>query len=366
MAATLLAGCSGGSSSVTPGASTPNSAPQSFIHVALDTGALETALKSRRGAEFVGASVNDIHYAFSGGTAPFGDIPLSSCASSANGGSGITYTCTIAALPGVYGLTLTLKNGATVLGSGTYTNAMSVPVNTFTVTAGSTLPIAIPITPVLAGPAISIENGQATDFFMEGHVQSIALAANELDPVGNIISTYYGPVPNWLTLTLSANGGNAGVTFVGGNTTILAPPSQPSGNTTVIQYDGVSANVASLSLGITDGVNSASTITVPYVSMSTPSNTMTVTAGSANTTVTETISSGTVPDADFVGSTTCLASNVTITSGGLPLALNPITVSGTTGVGHYTITYVGGTGSCTLNVASQADSHLAEAITINY
>jgi hypothetical protein len=363
--AAMLAACSGGSSGVLTTPAAP-SAPQSLVRVSLDTSALQTAMNHRRGAQFVGASVNDIHYAFSGGTAPFGDIPLSSCASSVNGGSGITYTCTIAALPGVYGLTLTLKNGATVLGSGTYINAMSAPVNTFTVTAGTTLPIAIAITPVLAGPTLSIENGQATDFFIEGHVQSIAIAANELDPVGNIISTYYGPVPNWLTLTLSATGGNAGVTFVGGNTTILAPPSQPSGNTTVIQYDGVSANLASLNLGISDGVNSATGIVVPFVSMSTPSNTMTVTSGSANTTVTESITSGTVPDANFVGSTTCSAANVLITSSGNALALNAVTVSGTTGVGHYTVAYASGAGSCNFTIASQADSHLSEVITVNY
>ncbi len=363
MAAAVLAGCSGGSSGVltAPAAA----APQSLLKVSLDTGALAAAFH-RRGAQFVGTSVNDIHYAFSGGTNPFGDIALSSCASTVNGGSGITYTCTIAAPPGVYGLTLTLKNGATSLGSGTYANAMSVPVNTFTVVAGSTLPIAIPIVPILAGPALSIENGQQTDFFVDGHLQSIALAANELDPVGNIISTYYGPVSDWQTLTLTSSGGTAGVTFVGGNTTILAPPSQPSGNTTVIQYDGSSSNLMNLGLSISDGSNPTTSISVPYVSISTPSNTLTVTGGSVNTSVTESITSGTVPDTSFVGSTNCSAANVTITSGGNPLALNAIVVGGMTGVGNYTVHYVGGTGSCTLNVSSFSDSHLAEAITINY
>ena len=167
MAATLLAGCSGGSSSVlTTGSSASNQSAPQGVSIRLDSDLLQPAASNRRGAQFVGASVNDIHYAFTGGAAPFGDIALSSCGQSANGGSGITYTCTIAALPGVYGLNLTLKNNSTVLGSGSYVNALSVPVNTFTVTAGTTLPIAIPITPVLAGPTLSIENGQATSFFM--------------------------------------------------------------------------------------------------------------------------------------------------------------------------------------------------------
>jgi hypothetical protein len=378
VAASLLAGCSGGSSSVLTPAGPAATTPQSIVNVALDTSLLRSAQNSsRRGAQFVGASVNDIHYAFTGGSAPFGDVTINPAAPcpgpagpnvtcSGNAGTGVTYTASIAAPPGTYGLTLTLKNGSTALGSGSYINALSAPVNTFTISSGTTLPIAISIVPILAGPALAIENGQATDFFMEGHTQSIAMSANELDPVGNIISTYYGPVTDWQTLTLSLTplSGTNGVSFIGGSSTILAPPSAPTGSTVVVQYNGTSANTSNLVVGLTDGTNAPVSVSIPYVSMSTtaPGNALTFSSGSINTTVTETATSGSIPDTSFVGSTTCSPSNVTVTSGGQPLGLNGIVA----GVGSYTVQYVAGTGSCSFTVSSFADSNLKEVITVNY
>jgi hypothetical protein len=82
-----------------------------------------------------------------------------------------------------------------------------------------------------------------------------------------------------------------------------------------------------------------------------------------NVTVTESITAGTVPDTNFVSSSNCPPGNVTI---GPAVGLNPITQSGTTGFVTYSVHGTSGSGSCTLNVSSFADSNLTEAIAVTY
>jgi hypothetical protein len=253
-------------------------------------------------------------------------------------------------------------NGATVLGAGSYINAGTG--NTFMITMGATTPIAITIAPQLAGPALGIETGQAIAFFKEGHNQSIFLAANELDPVGDIITTYYGPVSDWLPLTLSLTNGTSGVSFVGGTNQILAAPSAPTGSAIGVQYDGVSNNAVGLTVNMNDTVNPSATLTIPFVFMSAstnPGNAINVHGTNVNVTVTESITAGTVPDANFISSSNCPLAHVAIA----PLVgVNPVTP---TGFVTYSVTGdASGAGTCNFSVSSFMDSNLTESITVTY
>jgi hypothetical protein len=364
VAATLLAACSGGSNSVLTTGANAASTPQSLVSVSLDTSRLTTSQvrNGRRGAQFVGAldvASGNLNFAFTGGANPTGTIPLSGCAPSGNTGMGVTYTCTIVAAAATYsGLTLSLSQGSTTVANGSYVGAP------FTLVSGPPpAAITVVMAPVLAGPALSIINGQAIAWYMENHIQSISLAANEVDPIGNVITTYYGPVSNWLPLTLTLGGSSAGVTFVGGATTIPAAPSAAAGSTEVIEFNGTSSNLSTMTLTLSDNVNPNATVSVPYVSMTTTLGAINVTGGNVNVTVTEMTTSGTVPDANFVSSSNCGA-NIAVLPG---LGLNAITASGTTGAVTYSVQHSGGaSGSCTLTVASYNDSNLNEQIAVTY
>lgn len=369
IAASLLAGCSGGSSGVlatgAPAASTPQSAASFSFDASRFT---PSSLKNnQRGSQYVPAdnTISGLQYAFVGGTNPSGTLQLAlpDCTASSNSGSGIIYTCTIPLPPATYGgLTLTLKAGTTTLGTGLYSGAP------FIITAGNLTAIgAIAINPTLHGPGLSIITGQRTAFYMENSSQSIALAANELDPDGNIITTFYGPVANWLPLTATLGGGTTGVFFYGGVSTIPVVPTAQTGSTITVAYpfSGLPANGTSLTVTLTDNVNTNATVTIPFVSFSTtaPGNAINVSSTNANFSVTETATSGSVPDANFVSSSNCLG-NITVVPG---LGLNAISFGANTGQVGYTVTHAGvASGTCTLTVKSENDSLLLENITVTY
>ena len=125
IAASFLAGCAGGSSSVLTTGAPAASAPQSSsVTFSISPNQVSgTAAKSVRRAQYVAPlpANTAIYYAFVGGTNPTGNFPLSTCNASVNAGAGSTYTCTIVVIPAMYGgLNLTLQSGSTALSNGSY------------------------------------------------------------------------------------------------------------------------------------------------------------------------------------------------------------------------------------------------------
>jgi hypothetical protein len=342
MSASLFAGCSGGTSGVL-GSGT---AAAGSAAIRIDAGGLGS-LSSSRAPQFVGTNVNTVAYVFSPGNIT-GSVALNTCPAL---GTPPTYTCTISVPPNVYALTITLKQGAVAVGSGSATGVTVLP--------SQTTPVAVTVTPVNQGPALSVPAG--SQFYVDGHTQTITSTANELDPVGDVITTYYGPVSNYPTLTFS--GTNAtGVTFNGGNTITVVPAAQ-AGGTAPIAYNGSGANASSLVAKLSDGnVATAVTVTIPYLSLAYSASPVQLTAsGSQAFTVTENATAGGTAtyDTTFNAATTC----------GTHVTFNPALLAQFNALTAHALTVNAtavdsGITSCTVTLTSAQDTNLSTTVTL--
>lgn len=342
MSASLLAACSGGNSSVLGN----GGAQPGVASLQIDA---SQAQSTERSPKFVGASVNTVAYSFTPGPIT-GSVALSSCPE-----SGSVYTCTVSLVPNTYALTVTLEHNSTAVGSASATGIV--------VTAGATTPVTLTVSPVNTGPSLSVPAN--SQFYVDGTSQTITAAVNELDPAGDIISTYFGPVTNWPTLTLTG-GGTTGVTINGGTGTISTPPSAQTGDTVPLVYNGTGVDASSFTLKVSDGTTTTPTIALPFISltgnMTSYNFTQSGAAGSVNLTFTESASTGGSPvfDTKVFSSTTC-GNSVTFTPAlvgagpGNPLTADAITINAAaTGAG----------GTCTLYVASPQDPNLVDQVTL--
>jgi hypothetical protein len=372
LAATLLAACSGGGGSVAPSGGTAGNAnnnPQIPQGIALRVNApfsVGTSNTSRRSPNYIGTNVTTIDYTLlpgpiSGSFANSGPQTFTGCSAA---GSPVVQTCDVIVGPGTYSLTVTLKQGSTVVGSGTTAGIV--------VTSGNVAAAPVSIDPVNSAPALSIP-GTPTTFYNDGTLQTIDLTENELDPAGDIITTYYGPVGNYPTLTLTDSGGTTNVTLPA--TPISVAPAVQGGNISqALTYTGV-GNATSLSLSLSDGT-STSQVVVPFISIAntaynpTPGNVTFSGIGPVNTqqvTVTEstTAASGGL-DTTF-GSSSSIAPCGTDASFSPGLGANATNIAGPSASVTYTIT-ANDTAitTCELDVASSNDPALTTAITLNF
>ena len=348
IAASLLAACSGGAGS--SGANGTLTVPtQSAVRVEIDASQLQA---NGRAAKFVGASVDTVAYSFSPGPIT-GTLALSSCPAT---GTPAVYTCTIGLPDNTYSLSLTLKKGSTAVGTATYPSIV--------VTGSQTTTILATVSPVNSGPTLAINNGQATQFYADGTTQTIATTLNELDPVGNIISTFYGPVLNYPTLTITPGGGTAGVTVNGGALSVATAPTTQAGGSANLVYNGTSLNSSSFTIKASDGATSTQTITVPFVKLtaSTPSVQMSGIGGTTNVTFTEAATTGGTLDTTVSSSSTC-ANAASFSPGLVTLGSgNALTANAIT----FTITALSSSPAvCTLTVASFIHPTLTSSVTIN-
>ncbi len=358
IAASIFAGCSGGAGSgLTSGALTNRDATNSTVSLQLDVSRFQQASTRGRSPQFIGASVNNVAYSFTPGPIA-GTIALSTCAQS---GTPTVYTCTIGLPANTYNATITLEHGATAVGTGSATGIAISP--------STTTPVSININPINAGPAIAIAT-TPTQFYVDGHAQSFTATVNELDPAGNIITTFYGPVSNYPTLTFNGTGGTAGVTLNGGNTISAAPSAQAGNAAATVAYNGTSANANSLGVTVSDGTTPSNTITIPYVTL-TPSTASlqfaTTGAGGALTlTMTEAASTGGVAtlDTQVKSTTTCSSTDVTIVPA---VAFSPTTTTSalTAGAITYTLTANDVTfAQCSFTTTSVLDPNLTTTVAV--
>ena len=343
MSACFFAGCSGGTSGVL-GSGT---AAAGSAAIRIDAGGLSSQSSSRRTPDYVGTNVDTVAYSFSPGPIT-GSVALNTCPAL---GSPATYTCTISVPPNVYSLTITLKKAAVAVGTGT---AASV-----TVLPSQTTPVSVTVTPVNQGPALSVPAG--SQFYVDGHTQTITSTANELDPVGDVITTFYGPVSNYPTLTFS--GTNAtGVTLNGGNTITTVPTAQ-TGGTAPIVYNGLGANASSLVAKLSDGnAGTAVTVTIPYLSLAYSASPVQLTASGAQSfTVTENATAGgaVTYDTTFNSSNTC----------GTHVTFNPALLAQFNALTAHALTVNAtavdsGMTSCTVTLTSAQDTNLSTTVTL--
>ncbi len=372
LAAALLAACSGGAGNVAPsGASAP---PQFTQGAAIRINApinLGPSSGSRRSPDYIGTNVTSIGYAITPG-------PVSGAFTGSGGvytgcvasGSPVFQTCNVALAPGAYtGITVTLSQGATVVGSGTS--------GAFTITSGSVTGLSVNINPVNSAPSLSIPSSPS-QFYNDGHMQTINLTENELDPAGDVITTYYGPVGNYPTLTLTDSGGTTNITLPASNPISVAPGMAAQGGNVNqgLTYTG-SGNVTSLGLSLNDGVNTSS-VTIPYVSLGNNANNPsagnltfsgTGALNNRSVVVTEqtTAASGGL-DAAMTSTTTCGADATIVasTTGTVP-GTNNLTIAGPSGTVIYTATANDtAVATCTLTVSSVQDPNLTTTITLNF
>jgi hypothetical protein len=368
LAASLLAACSGGAGSVAPvSPANNNNAGTQGIALHIGGTAIGSSSSARRSPDYIGTNVNTIAYTITpgpiSGTFTGSGTVFSGCTAM---GSPVTQVCNITIAPGTYAITVTLKQGSTVVGSGT---AMGLVVN-----SGMTTPAAVSINPVNANPTLSIPNSPF-QFYNDGQPQNIQLTANELDPAGDIITTYYGPVGNYPTLSFTDSGGTTGV---GLPATIMAAPGMAAQTGNVNQtltYNGTAGNTTSLGVTLSDGT-STSSVTVPFVRLANNANNPSagqitfsgIGAPNALTvTVTETTSAASGGlDAHFTS-----ASAMT-PCGGHATFSPALGSNATSGAGPnvgvtYTITAVDANlTTCELDVASVNDPNLTTPITINF
>jgi hypothetical protein len=237
--------------------------------------------------------------------------------------------------------------------------------------------VAIQVDAVLSGPSLAVTGGQATQFYVDTHAQTINLTANEIDPKGDIIDAFYGPVNNWENLSFTPTNGTNGITPPA---TIMSAPNNGGLGTTNagVAYDGSSVNAQSLLMTVADTFPHSAAVTIPFISLANNAagNTINVQSLGANgctgpasctVTVTESASTGGTPTLDpkFSSSSNC-ASHVTFTP---TLGLAGSGNATTAGAVTYTIVandVYSGVGTCTLTVASQQDANLSTAVTINF
>jgi hypothetical protein len=375
LAASLLAACSGGGGSVAPTSGMANSGGAGGggitqgvairINAPFSVGATSS---TRRSPNYIGTNVTTIAYTFlpgpiTGSFANTGPQTFSGCVAS---GVPVVQTCNVIAGPGTYSLTVTLKQGGVVVGSGTASGIV--------VTSGSMVAAPVSINPVNSAPTLSIPNAP-TAFYNDGQMQNISLTENELDPAGDIITTYYGPVGNYPTLTLTDSGGTANVTLPVSNP-IMAAPSAQGGNTgQVLTYTGAGNAATSLTVSLSDGVSS-SQVVIPYISLAnnannpTPGNVTFAGIGASNTqqvTVTESTSAASGGlDTNLVSSSSLMACGAHATFSPA-LGTNATSIAGPTASVTYTITAVDtAITTCELDVASPNDPFLTTPITLNF
>jgi hypothetical protein len=368
LAATLLAACSGGGAgSVSPSSNAPanpcaNTSCASFtVNTGIDLGSQSS---SRRSPDYVGTNVNTIAYTFNPGAISGSFTSVTPGVFTGCVASGFTQTCNVALAPGTYSLTVTLKQGATTVGSGTNPSVV--------ITSGNVTAAPIQVQPVASAPALSIP-GSPKQFYQDGQMQSISLTANELDPASDIITTYYGPVAAYPALTFTHTGSATNVTFPA-NITVNTPPSAQGGYTgEMLTYTGSGANPTSLVTTLSDGV-STSSVTVPYVSLANnaanPSAgqiTFSTTGASGNQTFTVTESTTAASgglDTNLTSSSPNCGAHVIVSP---TLGTNALTVAGPSGTVTYTVTAVDtALMTCTINVASVQDTNLTTAVTVNF
>jgi hypothetical protein len=351
VAAALLAACSGGTSS--SGANGALTTTQSAVALQIDTSHLQS---SGRSTQFIGASADTVGYSFTPGPIT-GTLVLNSCP---HAGTPTSYTCTIGLPPNTYSLALTLQKGATVIGNGSATGIAIAPSTT---TAAS-----ISVNPINSAVTMAINALQPTQFYTDNFAtpQTITTTVNELDPVGDIATTFYGPVSNYPTLAFSATAGGTGVTLPA---SISTPPSAQAGNTAInVQYNGAGVNASSLGLKVSDGTTNAS-LTIPFITIapSAASVSITTVGGNTTATITESATSAATIDAKFDSSTNCTTHATFSPTLGTGTSGNGTSPTTTSGAVTYTITAVDDTiASCTMTIASQQDSHLATTVTINF
>jgi hypothetical protein len=371
LAATFLAACSGGAGSVSPSTPGNNNAitTGSAIRIIAPIN-MGPSSSNRRSPDYIGTNVNTIAYSFTPGpiTGQFtgsGGV-FTGCTAS---GMPVVQTCNVALAPGTYALTVTLKNGATVVGSGT---AAGIVINSGAVTGAP-----VNIQPIASGPSLSIPSG-ATQFYNDGHAQTITMTGNELDPAGDIITTYYGPVAALPAYTYTLTGGASATTGITApaNIAVNTPPTIQAGyNAESLMYTGTAGNTTSLGVTLSDGT-STSSVTVPYVSLSNnaanPSaNNITFSAtgvGGAQTfTVTETTSAASGGLDTTVTSTSPTPCGAHATFTPALAATNPLNIAGPSGTITYSVVAVDALiSTCTVKVASNQDPNLATTVTINF
>lgn len=419
MAAMLFAGCSGGTGSSTP--STNNAVPHtpastSTLSFKIDVSHINQQLQSRRGAQYIGAGVDQIGYnivpqALGNGndaTAPTytAVIPLSACTNNSGG----SYTCTVNVEANTdYNVGLTTyatisavetivgySNDAAAVGPiGSPVAPVPVLVPYTATTPGAQVPVTLQMVPILNLPLLSV--GATTVFYLDGNVQNILLSTNETDKSGNKITTSSGPVIDYPTLTAYVDTAPPAKTaapgtvaaLVGYNatlsaTTVAVAPAVPggySGNLT-LQSSGVAGGTpGSIFLFIGDGITTSTEIEVPFISFSSLASTLTATGlGAANnltatTTENTTQAAGGGLDTTFSATTDCGAHATIVGPGATTItAATSVSTSVATATSRnalFTITPndIGDTipvtpGICTLTVKAGNDANLIDTFTI--
>jgi hypothetical protein len=397
LAATLLAACSGGGGggSVSPSNGASNNAP-------ITTGAIlqvnapigfggSSVMHNGRSAQFIGAAATTIGYTFNPGsisgqftynavTHTF-DGTAANCTSTYPASPPV-YACPVALAPGTYNVTLTLSDGGTPIGS-------SIATGPIMINGGQTTNAPVVVNPINAGPALAI-SGSPTQFYVDGTPgQTVSLQANELDPAGDIITTYYGTVANgfYKALTFTPSGGQTGITTAPSNIAINTPPTGQTGYVGTPEaavYNGSGVNAQSYGLTLSDGTNTTPLISIPYVSMSNNANNPApgelTFAGLTSTynqtvTVTETTTAASGGlDTNFTASTTCPVADATfspsVTVAPAAAAVDPTTIAASNATVTFTATPVailaGPPGTCTLTVSSVQDPTLSQTVTIYF
>jgi len=424
MAAMLFAGCSGGTGSSTP--STNNAVPQapannlSTLSFKVDVHNINSQLTSRRGAQYIGAGVDQIGYSIipqalgngNDATAPHynGTMALSACTN--NGGG--SYTCTVNVEANTdynVGLTTyaTIAATETIVGYSYPAAALAPQLSplapmpflvAFTVdTPGAQVAITLQMVPILNLPLLS--EGATTVFYLDGTAtQTIALSTNETDVSGNKITTSKGPVIDYPTLTLyydntpptKTAAANTATALSTDNVTTSAssvaiPPAIAGGYSGNITLTDTNASVgaSSIFLYIGDGTTFSTEIEIPFISFSSTSSTLTALGlGASNdlfatTTENTTQAGGGGLDTTFKATTDC-GGHATINGPG-PVTIGPGPTSVSTGVAsttsrgaQFTITPndIGSApppalttqGTCHLVVAAGNDANLTDTFTI--
>ena len=241
-----------------------------------------------------------------------------------------------------------------MLGTGTASNIV--------VASGATTAVSVNVNPVNSAPTLALAAG-TQQFYLDGTSQTLTANVNERDPANDIISTAFGPVGNWSTLTPAGTGGTAGVTLFA---PLAAAPSAATGGTGTITYNGTSANVSSLSVKVSDGTTTSSAISIPFVTLTNNAPNATVTfqtlgvPGQLTITFTEATTSAGSPglDTQFSNTSSCNGA-ASFTPGSVSNGAITYTI-----VANNNGPSLATPGQCTMTVASLNDSNLKSQITI--
>ena len=263
LTAVVVAGCGGGGNSSAPTQGMLPKAAMGLVNVQLDA---RIPSGVGRKPDYISAGATTLSYSVVTVAGTASPVPVASGSFSLAtpgpcAGTGGSRTCTIGIPFGNnYQLSLSLKNGTTVLGQGTSSS--------FNLVLNSPPPtVSIAISPNTAAGTLVIATASPAPvvFLQNGVPQSLTLTVNELDPLGNIISLAGGSVPNWPTVSFSASDGT-----VATPAPIASAPAAP-GPTGVFTYSGGAPSSSppwSIVLSIADTNSHTASLTVPVVSMS--------------------------------------------------------------------------------------------------